>query len=163
MNPDQIQMLLSPVGPPPGLQDSTDSVQVKNREPAVKPGEDFRLPGLVEAENLVVVGARAFHAGRSHRHARDRETRDFGLFLEQARDICGGHVTLDDVSVDDPGVTRAQVVGNSESALDLGHPGCVLGVDTITVLDEMLDPALATAAARVLVDGDGRLLRYHFG
>src|SRR5450759_4695343 len=53
--------------------------------------------------------------------------------------------------------------GNAECPLDLRHVGSVLHVDAVPVLDEMLDPALAAAAAWILVDGDGWLLRCRIG
>src|SRR5688572_27241559 len=142
---------------PRGARPRLRSAALPDWAPSVA-GEGFRLSGLVEAQDLVAIGARAFHPWRSHRHPRNRQTHHLRLLLEQARDVRRRHVALDDISGDDPGVTGGQVVGDSEIPLDLRHPRGVPGVDTIPVLDQVLDPALAAAAVWILVNGDGRLL-----
>src|SRR6267378_3478185 len=121
--------------------------------------EDSGLAVLVEGENLVVLLARPLHSRRSHRHTRHCQPRHPGLFLQQLRDIRGGHVSLDQIPVHHCGVTRRQGVGDAEGALYFRHCRSVLRVDTVAVLDEIVDPVLAAAAARILVDGDPRLLR----
>src|SRR4029079_19804637 len=81
---------------------------------------------------------------------------DLRFFLEQASDVRSWYVALYEIAVHDCRVTRAQSVGDPKRAFDFRHGRRVLGVDTIPVLDQVLDPALAAAAARILVDGDGR-------
>src|ERR1700694_4016381 len=133
------------------------TVDLPGRPPSVA-GENLRFADLVETQNLVVLRTGALHPWGSHRHSRNREACDLGFLLQQARYVRGRNVTLDQIPVDNRGVTRGKAFRYSECALDLGHLRSVLGVDTITVLDEMLDPALAAPAGGVLVDGDDRLL-----
>ena len=60
---------------------------------------------FVERQHVVGCGVRTLHPGRSDRHPGHTDTGHVGTLGQQPLDVVGRHVTLDDVSIDEGGVT----------------------------------------------------------
>src|SRR5690606_13923732 len=101
----------------------------------------------------------AFHAWRSDRHAGDCEPKRVWLLRKEPPDGVCGNMSLDDVVMQSGCVARSERVRNPQPPLDGRHVGRVRNARAKSEVVQMLNPADAAAAVRVLVDveDNGRL------
>lgn len=118
------------------------------------PGVNRGATVLVERERFVTLLVGAFHAGRARGHAGHGEAAHLRALLQQPLDVGRGHMTFDGVAVDPGGVARTERRRHAVDLLVRRHVRHILGRDLETVGLQVLDPFLAAAAGRALVDRD---------
>src|SRR5215470_15243537 len=128
---------------------------------ALSGGEDGGFTGAVEEEDLVGLGCltRRVHAGRAGGHAGHGQTRRARALLQQAVDEVGRYVALDDVALDQGGVTGSQALGDLMALLDRRDVGNILFLDRIAAGAQVTHPPLAATSGRLLVHGHRGLAR----
>src|SRR5690606_35856668 len=97
---------------------------------------------------------RMLHARRTQRHARHRQAGRRGTLAQQAGDVVGGHVALDEIPRDLGGVARGHGLRHARGVLHRAHVLDIVRFDREAGIAQVLDPDAAAAAARMLAHRD---------